>query len=364
MATLISLVKQFGGRVDEEIGAGTTHIVGSFRASPRDVEEERNEGDGCAKSYSVPADFISDSIAVGRRLDEVVYLSGGQQQRVDVGTVLDPRSSLVSMATTLMSDEGPVSPFHEGAPLAERGSIDSAVGSAVAAVPGWQTSGGTNPEPRGDETAVVPRFSFKRPRLEVAESSVRKDVEDVVGPSPWAQLQMETRQGSDAGSFVWGEGGQWVEPFDEESAKHTVKALMAHWHRASPPSLSKRSRAVFEGSLAVEGSSDEDEVEVPSINAVCGHTACSALSICIIDQLETVKQHYQGRVDQYRIKAINRAVRSVMRHAHVRCSIKQSHNSLIRLSCCVRRFHSPFCISSVHTFLLLTPFPGPSCLSV
>jgi len=38
------------------------------------------------------------------------------------------------------------------------------------------------------------------------------------------------------------------------------------------------------------------------VNKVCAHVACSAQTVCLIEQLQIVRDNYRGRIDQFRIK--------------------------------------------------------------
>lgn len=57
----------------------------------------------------------------------------------------------------------------------------------------------------------------------------------------------------------------------------------------------------------IEGGSSDDEGPPlkqlkASVNQVCLHVACSAQPVCLVEQLQTVRSNYRGRVDQFRIK--------------------------------------------------------------
>ena len=60
-----------------------------------------------------------------------------------------------------------------------------------------------------------------------------------------------------------------------------------------------------EGSDDPSGSDDEGPPKKQlkaSVNKVCGHVACSAQTVCLVEQLQTVRDNYRGRIDQFRIK--------------------------------------------------------------
>lgn len=117
-------------------------------------------------------------------------------------------------------------------------------------------------------------------------------------------------------------GNIWEEPWEQETALATIRKIERHWHQLDNRNSSQalqRSPADAAG-LAEEGSGAEDSV--PSrqqqadagagANMVCNHIACSAQQFCVVEQLQTVRDNYRGRVDQFRIKV--RLVISV--HVH------------------------------------------------
>ena len=100
-------------------------------------------------------------------------------------------------------------------------------------------------------------------------------------------------------------GGEWEEPWDRQNALDTIRKLERHWYQldgndpASGPS--------GEAAEPVGGSASDDEGPPrkqlkASVNKVCPHVACSAQPVCLVEQLQTVRSNYRGRVDQFRIK--------------------------------------------------------------
>lgn len=106
----------------------------------------------------------------------------------------------------------------------------------------------------------------------------------------------------------WGMMGHWLEMYDEVSAKTTINKLSKHWQHA-PNSSAKKRRASSQSLEIVSASESEDGETNDLQNQVCTHVACSQISGCIIDHMEVVKHHYQGKTDQFKIKAIDRAIR-------------------------------------------------------
>lgn len=140
-------------------------------------------------------------------------------------------------------------------------------------------------------------------------------------------------------SRPWGTGGVWLEPYDEERAKASKKRLFDAWHQ-SPAELTQRAQAgpdgnasdteantgpplCYLGPWAAHGTTYLHHdiqfrrhhnrrrtclllaAEPPApANAVCGHTACSAVAVCIVKELEETKRLYRSRTDQFRIKAV------------------------------------------------------------
>lgn len=100
----------------------------------------------------------------------------------------------------------------------------------------------------------------------------------------------------------------WVEKYDEVSAKATINKLLKHWQH-TPKLTSKDKRAPSQSPDIVFASESEDGETSDPKSQVCSHMACSQASSCVIDQLEVVKSHYQGIKDQFKIKAIDRAIR-------------------------------------------------------
>lgn len=100
-------------------------------------------------------------------------------------------------------------------------------------------------------------------------------------------------------------GGQWEEPWDQQSALNTIRKIERHWYQLK--SESSAAGPPVDAAEQIEGGSSDDEGPPrkqlkPSVNKVCPHVACSAQPVCLVEQLQTVRSHYRGRVDQFRIK--------------------------------------------------------------
>ncbi|KAL3149104.1 hypothetical protein ABBQ32_001946 [Trebouxia sp. C0010 RCD-2024] len=112
----------------------------------------------------------------------------------------------------------------------------------------------------------------------------------------------------------WGTGGEWEEPWDQQSALDTIRKLERRWYQ-----LDRNNTAPDQSVEAAEqhlGASSDEEGPPrkrlkPSVNKVCQHAACSAQPVCLVEQLQTVRSNYRGRVDQFRIKAVERAIREL-----------------------------------------------------
>lgn len=179
-----------------------------------------------------------------------------------------------------------ISPAPSGAAAARaaRAGADAMAGGVDAAADGSDTAGGGADSPV-DGAGSLPRFT-----------------------------------GGDTG-IPWGTNGVWTEPFTEAAARDTLRRLELHWHRLDI-------RAAAAGDDADVGDGDEDasggegegggaavavqasfeDADAPTgesprrTNGVCSHTACSAVSFCIVEHLQLVRSHYRDRIDQFRIK--------------------------------------------------------------
>lgn len=102
--------------------------------------------------------------------------------------------------------------------------------------------------------------------------------------------------------------GQWEEPWDQKSALQTIQKLERHWYQLTgPASAVGPSTGVIESDEDDNGSGAEDEGPPrkqlkASVNQVCAHVACSRQFVCLVEQLQTVRDNYRGRIDQFRIK--------------------------------------------------------------
>ncbi len=101
-------------------------------------------------------------------------------------------------------------------------------------------------------------------------------------------------------------GGQWEEPWDQKSALKTIQKLERHWYQLDGAAAAAGpSTEAGEPRDASSGSDDEQPPRKQmkaSVNKVCAHVACSAQPVCLVEQLQIVRDNYRGRIDQFRIK--------------------------------------------------------------
>ena len=118
---------------------------------------------------------------------------------------------------------------------------------------------------------------------------------------------------------------EWIESYNLVKAEETVAKLFQHWtrYRKSLDTPQDEAELLEESD---SGSDQMDLINVTSPNTVCSHEACSALSVCYIHHLSLVKSHYHGgKTDTFRIKAIDKAIRS---RRHINCV--RSHSFLAK----------------------------------
>ena len=104
-------------------------------------------------------------------------------------------------------------------------------------------------------------------------------------------------------------GNIWEEPWEQQSALATIRKIERHWHQlaSSPIEAAPRSSDAAEGPID-EGSDGEEaaghrrQQAVKGVNQVCNHVACSAQAVCLVEQLQTVRDNYRGRSQQFQIK--------------------------------------------------------------
>ncbi|GLC35860.1 hypothetical protein PLESTF_001233200 [Pleodorina starrii] len=157
----------------------------------------------------------------------------------------------------------------------------------------------------------------------------------------------------------WGVGNRWIEPWDPEAAARTCMLILTHWAKhsyqseadpTSPGTLRvagaggagesvgdvalgrRRRRRSSSGSSGTETSEEEGQGRVTDggsrdagggggggdvasagaaaerINGVCSHRCCAARPFCILSELKRTRDLYMGREDQFRIKAVDRAM--------------------------------------------------------
>ena len=129
----------------------------------------------------------------------------------------------------------------------------------------------------------------------------------------------------------------------------TIEKLERHWYQLDGAAAAAASPSPGAGEPIGEsedsgGSDDEGPPKKQlkaTLNKVCVHVACSAQTVCLIEQLQVVRDNYRGRIDQFRIK-----VGPILR-AYCRCCrqhLLEAHPA--QLCCSVSCFVvSQFCIT-------------------
>ncbi|GMH43411.1 hypothetical protein BSKO_11333 [Bryopsis sp. KO-2023] len=290
--TLMKKVIEGGGKINEKIDSSTTHIVVSTDYDGHHVKErlakEGLELGGLPRMPTfVTVAFVSDSVARGEKAQEKLYgIYGGlDYTKSEMATdVPNEETGALELMESDTGDEG--QGLHDLDPDAK---------------------------PSADERAL------EGPQLP------KRSVDG--GPSE-AETRSGKRSRHEEASTEWGLCGNWIEPYEEASAKETLDKLLIHWQhmkRFKATEILKTSQAHILDSQAAADSEGSEGVgwgedgqqgeeggtcgESMSVNTVCGHVACSRLTICILEHLDVVKKLYQGKKDQFRIKAIDRAVR-------------------------------------------------------
>ena len=111
-------------------------------------------------------------------------------------------------------------------------------------------------------------------------------------------------------------GGVWEEPWDTQNALDTIRKLERHWYQLDGNDPASDLLEEHDKASELE---DEDEDGPPrkqlkaAVNKVCVHVACNAQPVCLVEQLQTVRSNYRGRVDQFRIKVGPHARQSLER---------------------------------------------------
>lgn len=90
----------------------------------------------------------------------------------------------------------------------------------------------------------------------------------------------------------------------------TIEKLERHWYQLDGAAAVAAGPATGAGEPIGEsedsgGSDDEGPPKKQlkaTVNKVCVHVACSAQTVCLIEQLQIVRDNYRGRIDQFRIK--------------------------------------------------------------
>ena len=125
----------------------------------------------------------------------------------------------------------------------------------------------------------------------------------------WHKMQTNCPYRRGNGNGLICSGGVWEEPWNQKRALQTIQTIERHWYQTD-------GAAAGAGHLtdAIEGpddafDDDNDDEEgrprkqlKPSVNKVCAHIACSAQTVCLVEQLQIVRDNYRGRTDQFRIK--------------------------------------------------------------
>uniref|UniRef100_A0A1D1ZYL6 DNA polymerase n=1 Tax=Auxenochlorella protothecoides TaxID=3075 RepID=A0A1D1ZYL6_AUXPR len=106
--------------------------------------------------------------------------------------------------------------------------------------------------------------------------------------------------GGDSG-LPWGWAGVWEEPWDEATAMATREKLRHHWYRTA------------RAATAPPTGKDQGG-KAPRVNTACRHAACAPHPFCIVEKLAEYRSVYVEGRDQYRIKALERAIQQVAGH--------------------------------------------------
>ncbi|KAL0035862.1 hypothetical protein WJX77_005685 [Trebouxia sp. C0004] len=153
-----------------------------------------------------------------------------------------------------------------------------------------------------------------------ADQQVDPHPEKKVGIYPDVNPQGRSFTGGHS-CIPWGTGGQWEEPWDQKSALKTIKKVERHWYQLDGAAAASAGPSTGAGEPIGEsedscGSDDEGPPKKQlkaTVNKVCVHVACSAQTVCLIEQLQLVRDNYRGRIDQFRIKAVERAISELTR---------------------------------------------------
>ncbi len=158
----------------------------------------------------------------------------------------------------------------------------------------------------------------------------------------------------------WGEGGRWIEPWDEAAALETVELLDSHWHgkkgHAAKAAAAAAARyaagadaagdarvdgvtsdddgdgdgdgdgggdtrdwesteKLGRGSMSLDGSDDEDGGSGFRRSAAPCHVACGRLGFCIVEELQRTRNTYSAKgAEVFKRKAMERAINVVEAH--------------------------------------------------
>ncbi len=131
----------------------------------------------------------------------------------------------------------------------------------------------------------------------------------------------------------------------------TIEKLERHWYQLDGAAAAAAGPSTGAGEPIGESedSCESDDEGPPkkqlkaTVNKVCVHVACSAQTVCLIEQLQIVRDNYRGRIDQFRIKV------GPILHAHCKCCrhLLEVHPAQLCCSvgCCVA---SQLCTTSLN----------------
>ncbi|BDA51434.1 probable DNA polymerase lambda at C-terminar half [Coccomyxa sp. Obi] len=347
MQPLMNRAKQAGAEVSDRLVLGdTTHVIAARDLSAEEIARrlEQVPEHAALKCYEVvyegnkvlrlpkgihfvTPEYVSESLAHNRLQRENAFL-------IDIARIATLAGSLERVVTSCFIDQGVPggtamhSSQGSGKGLVSLSLLDTRTisGRQQQAERGTEQSmhqhGVIKVAPKKGSITVKPLL---RPSLTARTAQSAWDQWQKIGFVPVSEqsnADMACTGGSDPGSSgdlahgvpepvaERGSCRVWDVPFDKAAAEETVKILANHWHRqenkghASRQSAPHSSSKQEDESMGVSASS--------ALNSVCTHTACSAKNFCIVDQLEQIQSNYRKGRDQFKIKAMQRAIKAVV----------------------------------------------------
>ena len=106
--------------------------------------------------------------------------------------------------------------------------------------------------------------------------------------------------------------------WDQKRAMQTIQTIERHWYQTDGAGTGPRTDAQEGPDDEDEGSDDEEGPPCKqlkaSVNDVCAHVACSAQTVCLVEQMQIVRDNYRGRIDQFRIKVSTLSITYAAEH--------------------------------------------------